>query len=286
MSRKESQTNQDPDLEALQSEKENVEGQKNTLQTEVLGIAQNKKELEANFENAKNHLQDEFDLKKQTLEKEIADLEVRCATLRLKIKGAEEESEQAINEKNKVVVDKEFHQNEYTRIKTESEKENVVHTKLLQENKILTENIVISKSELERYTKEKNTFLKEIFDLKKVKGEVFEENVIAEKKLADAREELVKITRKQNEVLEETVIENQSLEKVQKQVSDEQIKLLDIQKKVSEHESQMQKRESEVNEKMGNLSRLEIRVDSKLEQLKEIKKEFTTEHLARMGYKD
>lgn len=60
--------------------------------------------------------------------------------------------------------------------------------------------------------------------------------------------------------------------------------LIEVQKKVAEHKQAMATLDTESSTKAGNAARLEQHVDKKLVHLKEIEKQFTTEHLARFGY--
>ena len=78
---------------------------------------------------------------------------------------------------------------------------------------------------------------------------------------------------------------SKELENKTKQKANLDIELIDTQKKIAEHKQQMTDRETEANTRAGNAARLELHVNEKLAHLKELESHFTTEHLARTGYK-
>lgn len=276
----------DEELENARVERDIIEGQKNTLQTEVLGIAKNKQDLEANFEFAKRKLDEEFTNKKEILDQEIKKLEGDCVTLRNQKIKFEAEINFAIQEKEKAINDKEIHQKEAKEIFTKKDVLSVEHLNLVKSTSELNQKINELKPTISTLEIEKSSLSKEVFELATERDEI-STNIIELKNQSIVEEKKLKIFTDENSEVTKNLDEGKkTFEEIKTFISQAQAELLEVQKKVADHTQKMQDREGEVNVRMGNLIRLENRVDEKMERLSEAKKEFTTEHLSRMGIKD
>src|ERR1035437_8133820 len=91
-------TAQDPDVEDSRAELEHLEGKKNTAQTDVLAIASNKKQLEADFEEAKQRLDTQIEAKKVELRKAEVDTVKFSQVVAASKKEAELARDKAIEE--------------------------------------------------------------------------------------------------------------------------------------------------------------------------------------------
>lgn len=280
---------QDPDLEAVRLEREHEEGQRDVAQNESISLGERNKQLEASYESRKRDIEDDLAIKRR--EAEIEKQKIADETL-------ESRNEKATLESGNAVL--------------RGEKATLIAT-----NDTLVEQNYKEEARKERLTTDNTTFANELADIKKQLETLLPELTQVQKSIAEGRGELANVTeRKQKASDEHDEFIKKSSEEVSKKTKDyndlcdvhvvktKQIVSLDTQladktaqlntatQKLSEVQTSADtihvaadKRDKESNERLGNASRLEKLVDAKREQLMEIEKAFTTEHLARIGYK-
>lgn len=283
--RRNQHTAQHPDVEEVRVERDIIEGQKNTLQTEILGMATNKKELEISFENAKKRLGDEFEKKKHVLDQEILAIEAKRDQANAEKDKAEKEAETATQETERIVSEMKTCRESLSSIVDSKEKLQNSCKDLTKEKSHLEARIhELSPIVKELENRERN-LVKDIAVLQQKKISLTTEisestllisgNQIEHKKVTDQKHQA-------SVLLDET---NKKIEQAELRLSTVHNELVDVQKEISEQKQGIQKRESDINDRMGNLARLEVTIDKKRDELKEIEDHFTTEHLGRMGYR-
>src|ERR1035437_10215116 len=98
-------TAQDPDVEESRAELEHLEGKKNTAQTDVLAIAANKKQLETDFEEAKQRFDTQIEAKREELKKAEVDIVKFSQVVVTSKKEAELARDKAIEERKQADKD-------------------------------------------------------------------------------------------------------------------------------------------------------------------------------------
>jgi chromosome segregation ATPase len=278
-------TAQDPDVEESRAELEHLEGKKNTAQVDVLAIAANKKQLEADFEEVKQRLDAQIEAKKEELES-ITNASAKYLHEIASFKRI------ADSARDKAIAEREQAEKVFEIVKASVAGQTVKKESLDEVIKSLTSIEHRLRSSIAHLAPQERTF-----EVKKVK--LFKEVVDLEDKIATLMASHGQVHSAHNEEKRAHESMVASKEVVQKEIADlkeslaSQSRLLsaggnelvDIQKKRAEHEAEMQKRESAANARMKNAAMLEQAVNVKLEKLKEAEAEFTTSHLARMGYK-
>lgn len=285
MTRRNPTTILDSDTEEARIELERIEGHKNAMQTEVLGIAQNKKELVTSFEDAKVRLNSEFEQKKSSFNSEIKMLEDRINVLKVEKSKAEKVGEQANTESQKMLVIKENIKTDIAKLTTEQQQNNSNKVSLVKSINELESQLKQLKSDFDNFSNIKSDLVKEIKEKTDEKSKLAKDILESEGLVSKYTSDINVLVEQHKHALSDSDSSKKSLEEIQPKLSVANAELLDTQKKKVELEQKMQERENDVNKRMGDLTRLEVVVDGKMVQLKELEQHFTTEHLARGGYK-
>jgi chromosome segregation ATPase len=257
-------TQQDPDVEESRAELEHLEGKKNMAQTDVLAIAANKKQLETDFEEAKQRLDTQIKAKREELKKAEVDTVKFSQVVATSKKEAELARDKAIEDRKQADKDLE-----------------VVKTAVASQTgkKESLDNLITSLTSIEQRLRSSIAHLapqERTLEVRKVK--LAQEVTDLEKKvsglIASHAETQAVYTEKQREH-EALIVVKESIKKEIAQMSESLAsqsrllsmggnELMDIQKKRAEHETAMQQRESAANERMANATRLEQRIDFKI----------------------
>ncbi len=285
MGRRNNSEPQDPKVEEASTELESIVGQKKSVEAEITSTVTNKKRLEQEYEDRKREIEDDLAIRKREVEKEKANLDNQNLFLRDENKKLEQ---------SKQILQKE-HDTFVIIIKTISEQSE-------RDKKALE----IISSDVARLTKEKNELQQSINNF--TPQVVALESKIAVlqieyDKLEKAKKEtttihttlsteLVEIKKSHSSLTASKDIKQKEINDLDVQIKDTKDKLIIAQSELAEivnliqsKKEDLDKRETDLNTRMGNAQRLEVHVSEKLDHLKEIEKQFTNEHLARVGYK-
>lgn len=285
MAHRDRRTAKDPDVEASQVELAAIAAEKETKQGEVLAIAQNKKELEQAFEESKVKLDAELTAKRESSAIEIAALDKIIAAKKVEAEVLEKENVNMRSFNGALKTEGESLRSYLARKREElSTITTAIDTHTQTGKKILTD-IKTCKDELEALVKNKEA------------AELGCKNI--EQKLKELHlshsaksDELSSATTEFKQLLEHKAIASAGLRDIELKISDKKDVLsvlnqeeISIQKKISEQKEFIAKQDADSTLRMGNAARLEQHVDKKLSDLKAVEAHFTTEHLARIGYK-
>ena len=284
MSRRIETTPKDPDVEKAREEKEIIEGQKNTLQTEVLDIATTKKELEANFEDAKIRLQEEFDAKKKLLDAEIEKLQNTCVAWRREELVARDAAQVAITQRDLLFIQKDEHHNAVNEVISKKDAVSADHDKLVELKTQLEKDIQVLTQEVSDLEKSKDALISGISTLASKKKEAEKELAQTLSQISIEEDNLKKFQAEKATIFGESKELEKQIGSSKAEIKRLQGEAVDFEKKASDYKAEMKAEEDRINEKMGSLSRLEQYVNEKRDELKEVESRFTSEHLARMGY--
>lgn len=285
MARRDQPTPQDPAVEESHAELSILEGNKNAVQTETLSIADNKKRLEVDYGDRKRQIEDELTLKRREADLEKEALEKQ--NLNLKTEG-----QSVAQENQKVRAENAGYSAAAVIIKDSIARDEKTKEALTTSVKALT----VSKNELQtsvndltpkvaELTKKVELLTADVTSLEKRKKDAIDGHVAkaaALEAVTKSHDTLVmKRDEKQTEVneLDKTIAEKrEELAKATSSVAEAELQ-------VAAHRKEMFEKDKDSSERAARAARLEQHVQGKLEDLKEIEKQFTTEHLARFGYK-
>lgn len=275
---------QTPDVEASQAEFAALESEKRKVQEETLAIAKNKQELEAAFKESAAKLDEELHIKRTAHAQALDDMEQKHRNVEAALTMISEVQGLAMTQTKKFEAERDDIKKEVAELNgsVAGSKAEVNRLVLLKHN--LNESIADARTDYKDITSkitfkaaELNGLEAKLSALKNAHAE-FMPQVTAE---VNAHKALVEEVAGLQTTLRALEIK---IEDKQKELSSVNGELMDVQKQVSGHKQSMAEREAEATTKAGNASRLELHVDKKLNHLKELEKQFTTEHLARVGY--
>lgn len=275
----------DPDVEASRAELDTLEGAKNTAQQDVLVIAENKKRLESDKEETIKRLDDEI----AGRQKDSEDASIAHAQLISRLSKEKEDAEKA---RDTAVQNKETAEQDAVTAQKQAADE-IDKKKVITDSiaALMTQEAAIRRSvknaalDLERDETRSTEVKKELADIEaKLMATKDEHNSSVESFASEKKEHETLLTSKEAKQKEITILDASITDKNTK-LTALTAEVTILENKRSEHETVMKQREDDANKRMANATNLEQRVDGKLEQLKEAEKEFTTDHLARMGYR-
>lgn len=278
-------TSETPDVEESRAALDVLEGQKNTAQTEVLAIAENKKELEEAFDVAKKRLDTELENKRAEVAREMQLLEDSITKAESNMEVVIQAKEKALDELADVEKSLTTAQGELENAQGEvSDVKSRLNDLMASEND-LKETLKDYRADLKALQDKIGPLSKEVQDLEAKFAVMTREYSDASIKFESANTEHVGIvtsidlrTVELSKLLSDITEKKTALDAASSE-------LINVQKEVADQKQAMADKESAMNEKMGNLGRLEVRVEEKLAALDEVKKQFTSEHLERMGIK-
>lgn len=275
----------DPKVEASRAELDIIEGQKNTAQVGVLAIAENKKRLEANFEETRTHLDTEISARKKELAAFDKTHKERMGTYEKEERDARDARDEAAIAQKSAEKDLEGVQASIGEQQDKKKSIDESVKSLEATEKHLHASIAHLAPGL-RVVENKSA--KAAQELAKLKLKIVDlEAKYAEQAVLNATEyqEYESLKGQKTKREEEIAYLDKIFAEISKKIWEGEERLVKVQNEHSLHEQEMVKREDMVNERLGNATRVEIRVDQKLDQLKQAETEFTTEHLTRIGYK-
>lgn len=285
MSRRDSSTLQTPEIEASHLELSVIEGRKNTVLNETLSIAENKKQLEKDIVDSRERLEKEYEDKKKGIEADLLKLETRQKKAEVDTKQAEDSARLSGDKVDEMRKEIEALVPVVWGLQQQKDSlsiEIVSLTKEIKEGKSFLETLTSSVTELDK----KGASLSEtILGLEKRKTDLETKHV----EIINNRNETsdsVNSLRVERKALEDKIAEILSLIAEKRgELSTINEEINKVTGQVAEHKLAMQKRENEANERLKKATDLELFVNDKLERLKELESHFTSEHVARHGYK-
>lgn len=273
-----------PTVEASQAELAVIEAAKNTSQGEVLSLAANKKQLEADFEVAKQKLDAELALKREQFNVEILLLEGSLATKKAEIEIATKKSIEVTEETKQLETTRNTVQKQLTESNEKLSAANTEVTRLM----VLQHNLNDSIKDARTDYKDAETKLvasnKDLADILVTVKSATENNATIVNNIFNNNDTYKKLLYAKQEVEETLSKLDKELQTKIDQKAALDADLIEVQKQVSQHKQDMATLDAESATRAGNASRLEVHVDGKLKHLKALEKEYTTEHLARGGY--
>lgn len=285
MAHRERRTATNQTVEASQAELAVIEGAKNTAQDAVLSIAANKKQLEADFETAKKKMDEELTLKREQATAEIRKLDETIAAKKAEVNAATQVATIVIEETKQLETTRDIVQKQLTESNEKLSAANTEVSRLA----VLQHNLNDSVKDIRGDYKDAETKLIGVNkELSEVTAKVTElagshdrllSSVTVYKSDISKFEEITKSYSVAHKKLDSEI----QTKIAQKATLDTEV--IEVQKQVSQHKQDMAARDAESTTRAGNAARLEQHVDAKLKHLKELEKAFTTEHLARGGYK-
>ena len=278
-------TTQDPDVEESRVELEHLESKKNTAQTDVLAIAANKKQLETDFEEAKQRLDTQIEAKKVELRKAEVDTVKFSQVVAASKKEAELARDRAIEEHKQADKELDIVRAAVAEQKGKKEALDEVIKSLTSIEQRLRSSIAHLAPQERTLEVRKVKLFKEVVDLEKKVGGLMASHAEKQAVYAEKQHEHEALIAVKESTKKEIAQMSESLASQSRLLSTGGNELMDIQKKRAEHETAMQERESAANERMANATHLEQRINVKLEQLKQIEQKFAVDSLARTGYK-
>lgn len=286
MARRNLPTSKDKDVEASQAELAVLEGKKNQTQDETLAIAKKKQELVAAFAEVNKQLDEELSVKRaehvreiDKMEQKYRNVEAALVTIEAVQKETKEKTIRLEGERDSVKVEIA----ELFDVRTNSKAE--------------VNRLMVLKHNLDESVKDARTDYKElenkILSLQKQLPLLLEQIKTATKEYSDLSALVAAYYSDINELDTRKRKDISVLEQLSKDISDKIKQKADLEMALTKLQDSLEKikqnistREADIAAKAGELSRLETRIDEKIIILKEAKKEFTTEHLLRMGIRD
>lgn len=283
--RRDQPTPQDPDVEASRAELDALEGNKVNAQAEVLGIAENKKRLESDYEERKREIEDELlvarreaDIEKKHLHDEEIVLRTQHDQLRLKSSVLRSENA-AFAETNTKLVET-VQQNQAKKEETLG-----IIAELQSHERELRASVTTLEPQVNGLTQSGNDLQRDITRLEISK-------VNSNRELIDVRDENNKSRIDHHAWLTTCKSEREALATELSGMKSEVERLIPLRDEARMLQTKAEKinadcnvRETSANERMANATKLEQHVQEKLESLKALESQFTTEHLARFGYR-
>lgn len=274
-----------PEIEESQAHLDELEGQKNKVQEDTLAIAQNKQELEAAFETAKQKLDEELALKRTAHAKEIDEMEQKHRNVEMALSTIESVQTMTKEETGRLESERDVLKGEVVALVETRAKESAEVNRLgiLKHN--LNESIADARTDYREIEAKIEPLKKEFAIITAALSASNETNASLISDLFKRQQEHDHIAGviKNLETKADSLTREIHEKKEALPVLNEQ--LLNIQKEVIEHKAVMAKKEEEINTRNSNAALLEQRVNKNLEHLRGIQDNFTVERLASHGYK-
>lgn len=286
MGRREQTTPLDPETEEARAQEavDLLEGHKNTLQSEITALAENKKQFEADFADSKQKMESELVLAREEINAE-----------KLRINGSNETFKR---ENKELKIQNEILKEAYTAntARLDGVEFIIQNDKKVKEQ--LESDIQSLKNTIESDSRKSKGLISEISLLEDRVGVLIRQTDEYEKRIAESSENLKKtqehhakstlslkeISSDKSEIETELAQLKSEIEIARTKISAVNDELFRAQGELASVKSEKQKLDTDTATKAGNLARLEARVEEKMIQLKEAETHFTTEHLARVGY--
>lgn len=279
------QTSQDPDVEASQAELAALENRKSKTQEELLALFDEKKKFVADFEDLKKKTIEEMAAKRAVNAKSIDDMEQKHRNIEMALTTIESVQKMTIEESVKLeahrdALKKEVGELTETRVKEEKELK-----RLGEEHSTVKDTIKTTHNELKDLhfkLEPKKTELKEI-----------EAKVAAHTKeyadlsgsVAGYQEDVSKLIELKTKLAKEVDGYNREIGDKQSGLAKAESDLSEIEKKAADHKVYIDKATIDINNRLEAAGRLEQLVDGKRDHLKQLEALFSTERLAKYGYK-
>lgn len=279
------QTSQDPDVEASQAELAALENRKSKTQEELLALFDEKKKFVADFEDLKKKTIEEMAAKRAVNAKSIDDMEQKHRNIEMALTTIESVQKMTIEESVKLeahrdALKKEVGELTETRVKEEKELK-----RLGEEQATLKETIKTTHSDLKDLHFKLEPVKRDITDLQAKKEALISHNEGAEVKHKNF--EIVK-TSLENEIKAKTEEFNSLTDAIKDRkgaLVNVQADLAEVEKKAADHKVYIDKTTIDINNRLEAAGRLEQLVDGKRDHLKQLEALFSTERLAKYGYK-
>lgn len=282
--RRENSTTQDPDVEESRAELVRLEGQKQIVQKETMAIAENKQQLEDDFERTKKSQDDAHLLHKTDLEQQLRRILHDIETANQRKMSAERAAEYAVA---KQIALEETH----------SLSEKVCSEFLVTKDSLENEIGRLKKSKLEKaaslaHLEENiNELSTRHSELVNEMGNLNEQHIHISKKVGmaeNAHSSLFEDCARMKETRDNSFAD---LSTFKKDIEEKSLELSAVNDRLARAKRELlectQKSDTEsarIKSEMGNLALLQQRVEEKHAQLIEAESHFTVEHLARLGY--
>ena len=278
-------TPQDPDVEESRAELERLEGHKNSAHAEIATIVENRKRIEAEAEEQKGLLQAQIQAKREELVHFEKEHHNRMHSIAVEL--------------GKAIIERDAKNNE---IEIASKKLEAIQKDIVEHDskkKPLDASIVSLSSSEERLKKSIAHLAPEVRILENKKSKLLADLSFIEGKIGALHTTHAEVSARHSEENKLHEVLSEAIPRKKEDVSKLNAIHIDLERKIAGARSEivileekkvslnkeMIDREAKANESMGNATRLELHVDAKLNQLKELEKGFTVEHLARGGYK-
>lgn len=297
MARREQAPSQDKDVEASQAELAVLDGEKSKTHDEVLVVINDKKRLEKERDELVSKIDKEVTQKRKAADEEIALLDKAVIAARERKSQAErdlmasvsgnvkKDLAQAITDRDAAVKERDIEQAKLAEVRTARTTEEAEVTRLQGLKQNLSDGIADARSDLKNLEGEKKK-LEDDLPAKRAEFEQTKKDHVAETSRGGA------LLTTNNKLHQQNVAKNAELDGVLKQINERNGALIELTNKITEVEKELADKKEEVKkldadsaERAGNAARLEQHVDEKLAHLKELESHFTTERLAKYGYK-
>lgn len=285
MRRENPQLAEDQEIVDSREALEEIEGKKSIANAEVLLIADNKKRVEAEAQKRLEGLDQEIEAKQKESREASERHRQLLATNIAEIEQIHKDRDAA--QGNAIDARRETTELDAANIEKRQEKEALtasVMTLTAQESAIKS-SIKTLELSLE-HDKERSVTVKAelaVAEIKLATTNADHARVVPEYEAEKTVHESLKAIR-DGRTAENTRLDGEILEKAKKRDA-LTTELATIERHKIEIETIAIARDAESNVRMSNATKLEQKVDAKLMQLKEFESHFTTEHLARVGYK-
>lgn len=285
MARREQTTTQHPAVEAAHTDLASLEGQKNTVQAEILDSAENKKRLETDYEDRKREIEDDLairrregDIEREKLENQ--NIPLKAENNRLEQSNSELKKEVATLGTTASSLTEQIGRKEIEREKLISSVGELVNTKIALQKEVneITPEADALQSKVSLLTKDAT-------ELEAKKQTLTHEVTALETKHDSVSKSHIVVTTARNEAQKELTDLEKKISAAKELLATTQNDFIEVERKSGEIVVEAAGKLKEANERLGNAHKLELHVDEKLSHLKELESHFTTEHLARFGYK-
>lgn len=275
----------DPDVEQSAAELARLQGEQSTVQTATEAIAGNKKKLEEDFAEASKRLAEELAAKRDEASRLIKVYRQQIEQMATDRDNATIEAQKArdsADTERKALADVRAQASilaqDASRLREDIKGLITDKEALSKENKSLTLNVKALEDE-------RKDLGGKITDLKWTLNGTNSTLAVRNGDLERAKNEHEALDSSKTDKVDAVNALSRQINDKKTAITKAQEDLIALQKQAADQTAAMQKEKEERDQQVGNAARLEQRVDQKLNQLREAEKEFTTEHLARIGYK-
>lgn len=275
-----------PDTEQAAAELASIVGEKHTVQTEVLSLAQNKKELTETFETEKARMEEELETARKELAQFLYDSEQKHRNIQSAIIVAEAIRDEVIAGNKKLEERKQVFEPEIIALETRKATLIIDVGELETSFSDLQKLITKDEDALAVLNKKKDAAQKDITTLEQQKTDKEKEHSSLSVKVgahADSVDGLLGV--KQQLETDITGIEK-SISAKKENLEILRLEEIKVQTKIQEHKDSIAKEDTRINDRLGVLAHAENRAGQQLELLKEAKSHFTSEQLLRVGIRE